>query len=163
MRSKRNTNEAAQGAGAREATRRKPLTVIAEFQVLYVVHPSRKKFQSDGHFLAGLKDNRGERREWRGREVHVLTLGHKEEHVLTIMSDSLADVKRLMGEEIARHFFAMFTADYNRQFTYDAFQAVNAERNKLKDYLIGKGEEETVRALLGGAISLAKTEPQEVA
>ncbi len=53
-----------------------------------------------------------------------------------------------MGEEIVRHFFAMFAAEYNREFTYDAFQAVNAERNKLKDYLIGRGEEKAVRALL---------------
>lgn len=136
----------------------KNITVHAEFTCGYMVYPNRRKFQTDGHFLAGLKDKQGKRREWKGKTVHVLVLHYKDQEVLRIMSDSLEDVRRLMAIEILRHFFALFSADYNREFTYNAFQRVNEERNALMQYLIGKGEAETARML----VEATKQAPGEV-
>lgn len=90
------------------------------FECEYEVH-EKDIFQVEGHFVAGLKDDNGFRREWIGNEVHVLTLRHQGEQVLRMMADSLEAVEKLMASEIRQTFIGLWTAQFLQGFSHDAF------------------------------------------
>jgi hypothetical protein len=103
--------------------------IITDFECAYEVH-DKTTFQSEGHFVSGLKDSNGFRRQWEGDEVHVLTLRHQGEQVLRMMADSLEEVSKLMAAEIKQSFVALWTAQFLQGFSHDAFVR---QRDRLAD------------------------------
>jgi hypothetical protein len=103
--------------------------IITDFACDYEVH-DRNTFQAEGHFVSGLKDPNGFRRQWEGDEVHILTLRQQGEQVLRMMADSLEEVSKLMAAEIKQTFIALWTAQFLQGFSHDAFVR---HRDRLAD------------------------------
>ena len=110
------------------------ITLTPGFECEYEVH-ELQTFQSDGHFVSGLKDDNGFRRQWETDEVHVLTLRHKGEQVLRMMADTLEEVSRLMSSEIQSTFLGLWTAAFVRGFNYEQFRRQNDRVNELQTFI----------------------------
>jgi hypothetical protein len=95
-------------------------TITTGFVCAYEVH-DKTTFQSEGHFVSGLKDENGFRREWIGEEVHILTLSHQGQQVLRMMADSLEEVSKLMAANVQQTFLGLWTAQFLQGFSHDAF------------------------------------------
>lgn len=103
-----------------QAERPKTITLTPEFQCEYELH-DLETFQSGGHFVTGLRDDNGFRRQWEGSEVHVLTLKHQGQQVLRMMADSFEAVRKLMTAELRQMFTANWLAQFLQGFSHDAF------------------------------------------
>jgi len=95
----------------------------------------KTSFQKDGHFISGLKDENGRRRDWEGNEVHIVSLKFKGEQVLRVMSDSLEDAQRLMVIAIQDTFFANFAAQFVMGFNYQKWTQLNDRRNQFQEFI----------------------------
>ena len=92
-------------------------------------------FQQEGHFVCGITDANGFRREWATEEVHVLTLRYKGEQVLRIMADTPQEAVRLMQAEVRRTFFALWLAQQGTAFNFAGYTALNDHANQLQAWM----------------------------
>src|SRR5271166_4894404 len=95
-------------------------TITTDFVCAYEVQ-EKDMFQAEGHFVAGLKDENGFRRQWEGNEVHILTFSYQGQQVLRMMADSLEEVSKLMAANIQQTFLGLWTAQFLQGFSHDAF------------------------------------------
>jgi hypothetical protein len=123
--------------------------IITDFACDYEVH-DKTAFQTEGHFVSGLKDSNGFRRQWEGDEVHILTLRHQGEQVLRMMADSLEEVSKLMTAEIKQSFIALWTAQFLQGFSHDAFVRQRDRLAELQAFIDQQYAAEIKRGQHGG-------------
>jgi hypothetical protein len=101
----------------------------------------REIFQKEGHFVPGMKDVNGFRREWDGPLVFVGTIWQDvrdvqgqvtgRNQVLRVLADSPMELERLMQLAIKDSFFAWWSAQQLQGSTYESYRKHVDEHNQL--------------------------------
>jgi len=120
------------------------ITLLVPFALKHEIY-NLKQFQKDGHFVPGLTDDEGRRRQWKGTEVHVLELRQGEQQILRVLSDSLPSAQELMAQRIQDEFFRLATQEQRAKFSYDAYMRVNFEHGLMKAALRRHGLDNELR------------------
>jgi hypothetical protein len=133
---------------------------VLEVPVIFSIETEqhdRREFQEAGHFVPGMTDSEGRRREWKGPDLFVGTLWHEHRdengnlthrvQVLRVLADSQAELVRLMVQNIRDDFFARFTAQQQQVQAgfYDKLLRSQDEHNEFvawlqKNNLLKEGE-----------------------
>lgn len=115
--------------------------IDAYFQVEAEQHVL-EAFQNARHFVPGLKDENGFRRDWQGDEVHILTLrfdGNSPllagQQILRVIADSPQEVSRMMRQAIKETFFAQWTAQQAASSSYEDWRLLNEKRNQFQHFI----------------------------
>ncbi len=105
----------------------------------------RHRFQAQGHFVSGLKDRNGFRREWDGPLVFVGTVWYEmrdvqnnvtdSKQVLRVMADTPDELMRMMSEAIAQQFFSSWLAQLRQSDIFERFRVMYDEQNEFMAYL----------------------------
>ena len=108
------------------------ITIAPVFEFAYEVE-NRKKFQAAGHFVPGLTDARGNRREWEGPDVHIATLALTANEgisgvapdtvqVLRVYSDSKPDLFVRGSRELESLFRSLYFNSLRQTNTAEAYR-----------------------------------------
>lgn len=110
-----------------------------------IEHYERATFQKAGHFVPGMVDVNGFRREWDGPLVFAGTLWHevrdkeerviKRNQVLRVLADSPGEVLRLMDLNIRDSFFAWWQAQQLQANTFEKMRVEHDEHNELVSWM----------------------------
>jgi hypothetical protein len=119
-------------------------------------------FQRGGHFVPGMVDSMGTRRDWQGSQVHVLMLKWAGHQVLRVLADSAEEAERLMKSRIEEDFFANWKsttitqtvsadlADYRRR-EHDLLEHIRQLFGKRHDANFGDNGFEIAKSILSKA------------
>lgn len=98
-------------------------------------------FQKEGHFVPGMKDENGFRREWDGPLVFVGTIWQDvrdvqgqvtgRNQVLRVLADSPQELERLLRLAITDSFFAWWSAQQLQASTFESYRKHVDEHNQL--------------------------------
>lgn len=124
-----------------------------------------QEFQKAGHFVCGLTDDAGFRREWATSEVHILTLRYKGEQVLRVMADTHGEAVRIMEAELRNTFFALWMNSRQVGFNHTAWTELNDQRNQFQSWLnaayaheIETGKHQAFRNVFDAAVHYMRKE-----
>lgn len=159
-----------------------PTGIPVYFDVLHEVH-DRRQFQSEGHFVPGLRERDAEGnltllpRKWEGSKVHALTLmteGGKQvfrivnpytnepQSAFRALSDSREDAEILLRDQIRQGFWAAQSALQIASFNADQARRTKDERDRLVAGLLQRGMGKDLSEILGiGEAAVAEFQRQE--
>jgi hypothetical protein len=122
-------------------------SVLALFPVTVERHDKRT-FQAGGHFVPGMVDENGYRREWEGSEVFVGTIflelkdanGNVTDRrqMIRKLADSPQELRRVLSLEVKDSFFAWWHAQQIQSSTFIQFRDANQAGIEFKDWLVAK-------------------------
>lgn len=110
--------------------------VMALFDITVERH-DRSTFQKQGHFVPGMVDENGFRREWEGPNVYIGTLWHElkdaggnvtsRSQVLRMLADTPQELRRVMSKNLKESFFAWWLAQTQQASVYESYRRANEE------------------------------------
>jgi hypothetical protein len=116
------------------------MTLSVDFTVESEQH-ALEAFQKGGHFVPGMKDENGFRREWQGDEVHILKLNVwgtsplAGQQILRVLADTPQEAARLMRQTIQETMLAHWVAQQLCRTNYEDWVALNEKRNQFQQFI----------------------------
>lgn len=117
------------------------ISVISGKFVADIERHEKAKFQKEGHFVPGMKDENGLRREWDGPLVFVGTIWQDvrdvqgqitgRNQVLRVLADSPDELDRLLQLAIKDSFFAWYSAQQLQASTFESYRKHVDEHNQF--------------------------------
>lgn len=118
--------------------------VMALFPVAIEKH-WREKFQKEGHFVPGMVDEHGFRREWDGPFVYVGTVFMdvrdaqgavtSTRQVLRMLADTPQELRRVLSANIKESFFGWWQAQQLQTQTYELYRVYHDEHVEFCEWV----------------------------